>query len=125
MNASPDIAVLFKPVESLCSAWGDRPAHPSRAERTPVLARFLYSPGKLFSAGMASWGVLRLVLDLCAWLSLPSLALCLTLAIVSLGFASGALSALDCQQPFSQQWRRFLATVGCWTGVGAICLCLF
>jgi hypothetical protein len=125
MNASPDTAVLFKPGESFCTAWLNHPAHPPRAQRTPLLARFLFSPGKLFIAGMASWGVLRLALDLCAWLSLPGLALCLTLAIVSLGFASGALSALDLQQPFSRQWRRLLAAVSSWGIFGVGCLCLF
>ena len=125
MNASPDTAVLFKPGESLRSVWLEHPEHPPRVKRTPVLARFLYSPGKLFIAGMASWGVLRLALDLCAWLSLPGFALCLTLVIVSLGFASGALSALDFQQPLSRQWRRLLAAVGSWGVFGAGSSCLF
>jgi len=125
MNASPDTAVLFKPGESLYSALLDHPGHSTRTEGTPALAQFLYSPGKLFIAGLASWGVLRLALDLCAWLSLPGLALCLTLAIVSLGFASGALSALDLQRPFSRQWRRLLATVGAWAVFGVGCLYLF
>ena len=125
MNASPDTAVLFKPGESLYSALLDHPGHSTRTGGVPVLARFLYSPGKLFIAGLASWGVLRLALDICAWLSLPGLALCLTLAIVCLGFASGALSALDCQQPFVQQWRRLLAAVGSWGVFGVGCLCLF
>jgi hypothetical protein len=107
------------------SAWSGPLSATPFAEETSVLARFLYSPGRLFAAGMASWLVLRAALVVCAWLGLPSLAFCLTLAIVSIGFASCALSVLDWQQPLSQQWRRFLAALACWTIVGVGCLNLF
>lgn len=90
-----------------------------------ALARFLYCPWKLFVVGMASWVALRAALDGCAWLGWPGLALCLTLFLVGVGFASCLLAVLDLQRPLGRQWRRLLAAFACWAVVGLDCLCLF
>ena len=89
------------------------------------MERFWYSPWQLFIAAMASWVVYRAALAICTWLGWPGLALCLTLATVSAGFAFCVLSALDWRLPFSRQGWRVLAAVGCWAGVGTACLRLF
>jgi hypothetical protein len=92
---------------------------------TSTLQRFLYSPWRLFLVGLASWVVLRAVLDGCARLESPGLALCCTVLLVGIGFASCLLAVLDCQCPFARQWGRVLAALSCWAVIGLDCLWLF
>jgi len=90
-----------------------------------VLARFLYSPGWLLFVGLTSWAVLGGGLGLCGWLGCPGLALCLTVILVSVGFASSVLAVLDGQRPLLRQWQHLLLAVACWAVVGLDCLWLF